>query len=384
MADGSARSSDCLSFAPLSFAPGDLAQFRRRLLRWFRRRARDLPWRDTSNPYHVWVSEIMLQQTQVATVIPYFHRFVRRFPTIHALAGSEQQAVLRLWEGLGYYRRARQMHEAARMVVHRHGGRLPRDIDALQRLPGIGRYTAGAILSIAFDEPAPILEANTIRLFSRLSAFRGDVSRTSGQRHLWRIAAGLIPARGAGAFNQALMELGSLVCTSRDPACGRCPVSRWCVAHGQGLQSRLPSPRKNVAFERIDEAAVVVYHRRRVLIRQQSETQRWAGLWDFPRFRITPATGTPLEDQLIAGVEQVAGIRVAPSHLLTTLRHGVTRYRITLHCHTARYVRRLSRPSGNGSQRWVSPEQLHAVPLHTTGRKICRLLLEGNGPTTDR
>ncbi len=379
MSDGSLRS--CRS---LPFAAGDLPQFRRRLLHWFRRRARDLPWRDTSNPYHVWVSEIMLQQTQVATVIAYFYRFLHRFPTIHALAASDEQDVLRLWEGLGYYRRARQMHQAARIVVHRHEGRLPRDSAALQRLPGIGRYTAGAILSIAFDEREPILEANTIRLLSRLSAFRGDVSRTSGQQHLWRIASELIPSRGVGAFNQALMELGSLVCTNRDPECERCPVSRWCAAHARGLQDRLPVPGKKVRFERIDEAAVVVYHRRRVLIRQQSDAQRWAGLWDFPRFRIAPARGTPLETQLVDGVEQLAGIRIEPLRPLATLRHGVTRYRITLHCHAARYVRRTSRPAGGGVHRWVCPEDLDSVPLHTTGRKISGLLLGQNGPTPDR
>ena len=191
--------------------------FRRQLLAWYRRHKRDLPWRRTSDPYAVWVSEIMLQQTQVATVIPYFERFLAAFPTIRALAAADERDVLRHWEGLGYYRRARQMHLAARVLVAQHAASFPRELDTVRTLPGIGRYTAGAIASIAFDLRAPILEANTVRLLSRLVAFDGDPASTAGQHALWSLADALLPARGCGEFNQALMELGSLVCAPPGP-----------------------------------------------------------------------------------------------------------------------------------------------------------------------
>ena len=183
--------------------------FRRRLKTWYADHARDLPWRRSRDPYAVWVSEIMLQQTQVATVRGYFDRFIRAFPTIDALARADEQDVLRLWEGLGYYRRARQLHAAAKIVADEHGGRFPRNRDAVDRLPGIGRYTAGAILSIAFDQRQPILEANTVRLFCRLLGYEGDPASTAGQRLLWAMAEAVLPRREVGLFNQALMELGS-------------------------------------------------------------------------------------------------------------------------------------------------------------------------------
>ena len=202
-----------------------LRSFRRRLLAWFDQNARVLPWRRSRDPYAVWLSEIMLQQTQVATVIGYFDRFLARFPTIEALARADEHEVLRLWEGLGYYRRARQLHRAARIIVAEHGGRFPRDPSIVRRLPGIGRYTAGAILSIAFDAREPILEANTLRLLSRLLCYDGDPRSPDGQRLLWAMAEALLPRRGSGRLNQALMELGSEVCTARSPRCEQCPVA---------------------------------------------------------------------------------------------------------------------------------------------------------------
>lgn len=193
--------------------------FGRRLLAWFRRSARTLPWRGTRDPYRIWVSEIMLQQTQVVTVVAYYQRFLARFGDVYSLAAAPEVEVLRHWEGLGYYRRARQMHQAAQLVVERHDGQLPRDSHSLRALPGIGRYTAGAILSIAHDAGEPILEANTIRLLSRLAAYREDPTRGAGQKFLWSLAEQLLPRRQAGLFNQALMELGATICTPRAPRC---------------------------------------------------------------------------------------------------------------------------------------------------------------------
>jgi A/G-specific adenine glycosylase len=344
---------------------------RRRLLAWFARSARDLPWRRTRDPYRIWLSEVMLQQTQVATVRPYFDRFVRAMPTIEALAAADEQQVLRLWEGLGYYRRARQLHRAARAVVAEHGGRFPRDRQSVERLPGIGRYTAGAVLSIAFDAREPILEANTIRLWSRLLAYRGDPTSAVGSRILWAAAEAVLPRTGSGTLNQALMELGSALCTSRAPRCDACPAAMLCRARAAGLQSELPASKPKRPAEMRREAAVLVRRRGRVLLLQQPEGRRWGGLWDFPRFEIRAHDPADIGRELTEGLRRLAGITIRPGEHRTTLRHGVTRFRITLLCYEAQYVSGPVSPP----MRWLRPAELEAYPLSTTGRKLSRLLL---------
>jgi len=261
--------------------------FRRRLLGWFARNKRDLPWRRTKDPYAVWLSEIMLQQTQAPTVVRYFERFLTVFPTLEALAQAQQAEVLRLWEGLGYYRRAVQLHEAARKIVRDFGGHFPQTPEELLQLPGIGRYTAGAILSIAFDQRHPILEANTTRLWARLLAYPEPTGTAAAQRLFWQMAEWILPRRQVGQFNQALMELGSTVCLPRRPRCADCPVSRFCLAYQQGLQETIPRQRAKPAVELCHEAAVIVRRNDRVLLRRIPEGQRWAGLWDFPRFPLS-------------------------------------------------------------------------------------------------
>ena len=205
-----------------------LSRLRTSLLDWYARHARQLPWRETTDPYAIWISEVMLQQTQVATVIDYYARFLTRFPTVAALAAADEQEVLTLWSGLGYYRRAKQMHAAARVIVDRHAGRFPERFDAILALPGIGRYTAGAISSFAFGARQPIVEANTTRLFSRLMALRDEPTTSSAQKELWKFAEAILPKNGksSGQVNQAVMELGSLVCTPRDQAAHHVPSPR--------------------------------------------------------------------------------------------------------------------------------------------------------------
>lgn len=347
-------------------------KFRQRLLRWFERHARDLPWRRTRDPYHIWVSEIMLQQTQVATVVDYFNRFVTTFPSVEALAAADEHQVLRLWEGLGYYRRARQMHRAAQVIVSRHHAELPRDVSALNELPGIGRYTAGAIASIAWDTRVPILEANTIRLFCRLLAYAEDPTKSAGQRQLWQFSESLLPRKKIGLFNQALMELGSEVCTPRSPGCDRCPVHDLCPTNQGGLQEFIPQTAKKMKYEDVVEAAVVIFQDGRVLLRRCKPSERWAGLWDFPRFAVDSSGGEVLLRELEANVARMTGLTIQPREQLTTIKHGVTRFRITLLCHTA---------DVNGGQliddemQWVAPQRLQRFPLSVTGRKISQLLL---------
>lgn len=313
----------------------------------------------------------MLQQTQVATVADYFPRFLAAFPTIESLAAAPEAEVLRLWEGLGYYRRARQLHQAAKLIVAEHRGRFPRDIESVRKLPGIGRYTAGAILSIAFDQRQPILEANTIRLLSRLIVLRGDPRSKSGETLLWRLAEELLPNAGVSQFNQALMELGSLVCTPRSPTCESCPVVSLCPTHRLGLQDVIPQRKAMPQTEAVQEVLLVVRRANLVLLRQRQAGERWAGMWDFPRFAIESAGGGWVEE-VADKLAQITGVKAAIGEPLTTIKHGVTRFRITLDCHWAECVsspRRLPR-----AVRWLRPTELSDYPLSMTGRKVAQLL----------
>ena len=353
---------------------GQKQSLRRRLLAWYARHARDLPWRKSRDPYRVWISEIMLQQTQVVTVCDYFTRFLAAFPDIHTLAAAEEIEILRLWEGLGYYRRARQLHAAAKQVVALHAGKFPRDLAKLQSLPGIGRYTAGAIASIAFDQRAPILEANTLRLFSRLIAHRGDVASATGRTSLWTFAEEILPAKDVANFNQALMELGSLICTPTNPKCHECPLATHCAANARGLQHEIPAAKTKQKFTALREAAIIIRKNGSVLMRECGPTERWAGLWDFPRFELE-ATG-PLfgREEITTKVAAQTGIQCTPGALLKTLKHGVTRYRITLDCYEATYISGRTRSPSGTAVRWLPTAQLIELPLSTTGRKIATLL----------
>ncbi len=358
-----------------------LSAFRRRLLRWYRAAKRDLPWRGTRDPYLVWVSEVMLQQTQVATVEAYFVRFIERFPTIAALAAAPQQEVLRLWEGLGYYRRARQLHEAAQSVVRDHGGEFPRAVEAVRKLPGIGRYTAGAILSIAFDDPLPILEANTFRLLARLLAYPGDPRSAAASDLFWSFAEHLLPREHLGEFNQALMELGSLVCKPRQPLCSECPVRVQCPTLRDGLVELIPPPLKKPAIEAVDEVAVVVHDGARVLVIRRGVDERWAGLWDFVRFGVPEDKLRDLDAFVIAQVLERSGLRVTFERPLSTIKHGVTRYRITLRTYLARKVGgRLQQPL---EARWVDSGELAELPLSVTGRKLAQQWIKEQATAKD-
>ena len=358
----------------------------KKLLAWFKRTARDLPWRRTRDLYAIWISEIMLQQTQVATVIPYFERFLTRFPEVASLAAADEHEVLQLWEGLGYYRRARQLHAAAQKIVAEHRGHFPTTLDTVRSLPGIGRYTTSAILSIGLDQRLPILEANTVRVLSRLAAYKGEVSSTAGQRHLWSVAESILPERQCGAFNQALMELGSEICTPRSPQCDRCPVAALCQAYQRNLVSKIPRPAKRTIYEDVIEVAVVIRRGNWVVLRHCQPGERWAGLWDFPRFAAASGNGIiATEEQIAARTRDLVGLAVAAGTHLVTIKHGVTRFRITLHCYEAALSSRSRSTAINlakGVARWVNIDSLAGYPLSVTGRKISRLLSEST--TTPR
>jgi len=344
--------------------------FRRRMLRWFTRNAQDLPWRQTHDPYAIWLSEIMLQQTQVATVIDYFQRFLKAFPNVRRLAAAKQQHVLRLWEGLGYYRRAQQLHQTTKILAKQHGGGFPRDAKTLRRLPGVGRYTAGAILSIAFDLPEPILEANTVRVFSRLLGYTGDPYTATGQELLWSLARAVLPCKRAGQLNQSLMELGRRICKPKGPRCEACPVFPLCQAAQRGLQAKIPRPRRKPVFESVREAAVLVRRRGRVLLIRRNPDERWSGMWDFPRFELGDVPAKRLRQELVKNVRRITGVRIEPGPRLTTLRYGVTRFRITLDCYTAKYLSTVRTSPANPEQKWLRPAELPEYPLSRSGRKL--------------
>lgn len=346
----------------------DLTAFRRALLGWFRRHARDLPWRRTRDPYAVWISEVMLQQTQVATVVPYFVRFLSRFPDLASLAEADESQVMRLWEGLGYYRRARQAYAAARRIRAEHGGVFPRDAATLRRLPGFGRYTASAVASIAFDRREAVLEANTLRLYCRLLGFRGDPHSAAGQQALWSAAQSWIPRRGVGQFNQALMELGNLVCQPKAPRCQECPVAAFCAARRLGLIDRIPRPKRPPRREDVYEAAAIVQAGSRVLLVERRPGERWAGMWDFPRLATEAAAARQRRD-LRTLLQQRFGLRVERLEPLERMNYGVTRFRIVLTCFAALMPRPSKLPSGSGGA-WAPAARLSEFPMSATGRRL--------------
>jgi A/G-specific adenine glycosylase len=354
-------------------APSLRRRVRRRLLSWFDKARRDLPWRRDRDPYRIWVSEVMLQQTTVAAVVPYFERFLHVFPTLRDLAAAPEQEVLRLWEGLGYYRRARDLHRAARQLAASHGGAVPDDPAVLGELPGLGRYTLGAVLSQAFDRRLPVLEANSLRVLCRLFGRTDDPRRGPAQRWLWQVAEDLLPVRRVGDFNQALMELGALVCTPAAPRCGDCPLAVDCVARRLGLQESIPARAAPPAATEVREAAVVIRRGPDVLLVQRPESApRWASIWEFPHGPLED--GEAHEDAPLRLARDL-GLDVALGQELLTLRHGVTRFRITMACFEADYVRGRFRSDFYRRGSWVAPGRLAEYPVSAPQRRLGQALL---------
>ena len=333
--------------------PGEIKTFRRNLLAWYDRHRRDLPWRGQGlSPYRTLVSEAMLQQTQVATVVPYFERFMAALPTVDSLAEADEQTVLKLWQGLGYYRRARNLHAAAKMVVIDYAGEVPRTVDELLKLPGVGRYSAGAIASIAYDTPAPILDGNVMRVLCRIEAVEGDPRDTATTRRLWSLAESLVPAKRAGDFNSGLMELGATCCRPKSPTCLICPVRELCQAQQLGKQESIPPVKKAKATP--IETRYVFRLRNAAgqwLVEQRPATGRWAGLWQFP-----------------TRSEQSAPIACEALDLVGEVKHALThrRYAFTVFAGT-------SNEAAPGELKWVDDDELDALPMSKPQQKIREL-----------
>jgi A/G-specific adenine glycosylase len=343
------------------------AGLRRRLLRWYDAHRRLLPWRVRPDPYGVLVSELMLQQTRVATVIPYYECFLARFPTIEDLARAPVDQVLAAWSGLGYYRRARHLHAAARRILSEHGGRFPRSANAVRDLPGVGRYTAGAIRSIAFGEPEPVVDGNAARVLARLLALDGDPRAAPAAGRLWAAAADLVDRRRPGDFNQALMELGATVCTPASPDCPICPWSPDCRARREGRQAEIPARRARAATA-VERAAAAVFRRSgRCLLVQRREPGLLEGLWELPGDGGGGAPGV-LAEALRRRHRLWAEIG-AP---LGEVHHAILDRRIRLRFFGARLLRPPRRTRGPGGWRWIEPRRAldGAVPLTAAARKV--------------
>ncbi|RPI23816.1 MAG: A/G-specific adenine glycosylase [Chloroflexota bacterium] len=355
----------------------------RRLLAWYSRSKRQLPWRDHPDPYTVWVSEIMLQQTRVETVIPYFERWMQRFPDIPSLAAASQQEVLQKWEGLGYYSRARNLHKAAQEVCERYAGQLPGEVELLRRLPGIGRYTAGAIASMAFGMDEPALDGNIRRVLSRVFNVSEPAASPQGLARLWELARGLIPPGQAGDTNQALMDLGSSTCTPRQPLCSACPIEEFCQARALGLQEERPVVVRKPPIPHYTVTAAVLCQGDLVLLARRPQNGLLAGLWEFPGGKCLP--GEALDACLRREIDEELGVCIEVGESLGLYRHAYTHYKVSLHAFTCRLStseQRSPQPLQASELVWVPVPALGDYPMGKIDRQISRRLMDmdsGNG-----
>lgn len=350
--------------------------FASNLLAWYAQHRRDLPWRHTHDPYRIWVSETLLQQTQVATVIPYYERFTARFPTIDALAAAPLDDVLKAWEGAGYYARARNLHRAAKQVVEQYDGKIPRRVDQLLDLPGVGRYIAGAVSSIAFNQDAPILDANVLRVLSRYFAIRGDLKtgmNGAARGRLWKLAEELIPEGRARDFNQALMDLGATVCVARQPHCEICPVRRGCIARRLGIQQELPTKRAKPKRPHYQIGVGIIFKRGRILIQRRPAQGLLGGLWEFPGGK--RERGETFEDCVRREVREELGIEVKVGKEFAVVEHGYSHFSITMHAFSCEHVHGRVRLLHATAFKWVRPADLNDYAFPAANRKIITALV---------
>ena len=350
-------------------APAGLTQ---QLLGWYAEHERSLPWRHTHDPYHIIVAEFMLHQTRVSTVLPYYERFLRLFPDWAALSRATLDDVLKAWEGLGYYARARHLHQLAQLVCTKYQGQLPASARALRGLPGIGEYTAGAVLSIAFGEDQPAIDGNVRRVLCRMFQITDDPTGTAGRERLQQIVTTLLPPGQAGSFNQALMDLGATVCTPRRPACALCPWSEGCRARQLGIQESLPVKRPRKPLPHYDIAAGVIWRGKEMLIAQRPPDGLLGGLWEFPGGKREP--GESLEECLRREVQEELAIAVRVGALLTSVEHAYTHFRITLHAFHCQYLSGEPQCMACTGWRWVTVAELDDYAFPAANRKIIERL----------
>ena len=350
--------------------PLQLKNFQKRLLRWFRAHKRDLPWRSSRDPYRVWIAEVMLQQTRIAAVMPYYQRFLQRLPDVESLARAPLPEVLKLWSGLGYYSRARNLHRAAKEILLHHNGKFPGELDAALQLPGIGSYTAAAVLSIAYDVPLAVLDGNVARVFARIRAIRGDLREPRRWRDLAETAQHCLACDSPGDWNQALIELGETICTPQNPRCEICPVSKWCRAYKLGLTDKIPSPRVKRAPVRMKVAAAILLdpRGRTILVKDPGAHDHvlFSRMWQFPAVEVARHPQTELEKHLRASL----GLDNLALEELPSARHGVTFRNITL----LPFLVSVARLPKLARTRILALKNLSHLPVSSATRKIAASL----------
>ena len=333
-----------------------LTPFVARLDAWFAKEQRAMPWRSKPSPYNVWISEMMLQQTQVATVIPYFQRFMTAFPTIQALAAADLQDVLKVWEGLGYYSRARNIQKAAKVLVSDYDSKLPETYEGLQELPGIGPYIAAAIASIAFGKAVPVVDGNVLRVMTRYWGLWDDITQGKTRTLIFDSLGPHVPLDRPGDFNQALMELGALICRPQSPSCETCPLQSSCVAHRDSLQSDLPVKKKKAPVPTHQIGVALIVHEGKVWIQQRKETQMLGGLWEFPGGK--QEKGEDIEATVSREVKEETGFDVQGLEHLATVDHAYSHFKIQMHAYICRLVSGSTVDGQHWNGRWVSKADL--------------------------
>jgi A/G-specific adenine glycosylase len=345
-------------------APNNLPVIRRKLLRWYDKHRRDLPWRRTSDPYAIWIAETMLQQTQVATVAPYYERFLRALPTVRALDRAPLRKVLALWSGLGYYRRAENLKKSAREIVRNHGGHLPDDYHALLALPGVGDYTAGALLSIAFQKSYPAIDGNAHRVLYRLFTPKDDTELRQAARRL-------VPRSRPGYFNQGLMELGATICLAKDPRCPRCPLAAHCATRAMGRQAKHFRIKKSALIRDIEWPLAILRQDRKVLLRQRMRKGLLAGLWEFPGDEKTAGKG--LRQSLATQLEELS-LPLRPWRCIGKFRHSITNRKIRSSVYLIDFPEGMNFRLPNRRWRWLSPASLKEFPVSSMAFKAAKIL----------
>jgi A/G-specific adenine glycosylase len=338
------------------------------ILKWYQSQKRDLPWRKTRNPYFIWVSEIMLQQTQVIKVIPYYERWIATFPTVEKLAKSSESQFLKLWEGLGYYSRARNLHKAAKIVALEHGGKVPDSYDQIIKLPGIGHYTAGAILSIAYSKNETVLDGNVIRVLSRLFKLHENGTNGKSLFNLRQYAIKLLSENSPGDFNQAMMELGSEICSPRKPSCSTCPAQQWCMSYKSGEQEYYPPPKIRQPSKKIEVSAAVIIKNRKVYIQQRPQKGLMGGLWEFPGGKIEKNESQ--ENCLLREIKEELGVDIEIQGKIMAIKHSYTKFRVTLHVFDCRLPSGRIKATCCEQWKWVKLKDLANYPFPAANVKI--------------
>lgn len=352
----------------------NLKETARRLVSWFNAHQRDLPWREKYLPYEVWISEIMLQQTQVKTVLPYFRRWMERFPDISSVARASEEEILRYWEGLGYYSRAKNIHKTADIVVRDFAGQFPTEHRDVLKLPGIGPYTAGAIMSLAYNKDYPVVDGNVERVFARLFNIERPVREKAAHDFIWKTARELIPKGKARIFNQALMELGATVCTPRNLLCSECPIRLFCESCRLGIVKERPVPPKRKTLTPLEVAVGILVDQEKIFIQKRPPSGLMADLWEFPGGKLRD--GETPEEGLIREFWEELEVKVHSLRKITVIRHNYTSFKITLHAFFCKLRPESQRPvlRAAADSRWVTPDQLNHYAFPAANRKLIQLI----------